>query len=481
MMQQNLIYLIIIVYFLGMLIIGWFSSLKIKGLVDFLVAGRRLGFLLATATMFATWFGAESVMGTAGTVYQQGLKGVIADPFGASLALILAGLFYAVAFYRLKLLTVVDLFEKYYNRSLEIFASILMIPVYIGWLGAQIVAIGYIFSTFTEIQPTLGMVIGTLVLLTYTITGGMWAVTLTDFFQMFILILGILILFPFVLKSSGGLTTILNSTPKEFFHFFPQQHTFSVWSTFLGKWFIIGLGCVVGQDLIQRSLSSKNEKVAKWSAIVAGVIYFLLGSVIILIGFAGKIILPDLETPELLIPTLAKKFLLEIHPLFFSIFICGLLAAIMSSADSSLLAGVSLFVNNLIYKSNPDLSQEKILFLNRTAVIIFTLLSMIIALYVQQIYNLMVNSWATLLVAILVPSTVALFTKKYTNIYAGWASMILGIGVWLGYIFISTGKFMIDDTTMNYFYSAAFFGFLASILGYFFTYHITKILRISNM
>ncbi|MEN3013567.1 MAG: sodium:solute symporter family protein [Endomicrobiia bacterium] len=468
------------IYFSGMLFIGWFTSYKVKNLTDFLVAGRKLGFILATATMFATWFGAESVMGTAATVYKQGLKGVIADPFGASLALILAGLFYAVAFYKLKLLTVVEVFGLHYNKKLETFATLLMLPVYIGWLGAQIVAIGYIFSVFTQLPPNLGMILGTAVVLIYTLTGGMWAVTITDFFQMIILIVGIIAILPFVLKNAGGLIHILHSTPKEFFNFLPEKNTFSMWSTFLGKWFIIGLGCVVGQDLIQRSLSSKNEFVARWSAIVAGIIYFVLGIVIITIGLASRIILPDIETPELLIPILAKKFLFELHPFIFSIFICGLLAAIMSSADSSLLAGVSLFVNNIVYKNFPTLSEKTLLLLNRISTVIFTILSMFTALYIQQIYNLMVNSWATLLVAILVPSTVALFMKKYVNIYSGWISMISGIVVWLGYIFITTKKFVIDDTTMDYFYSASLFGFLASIFGYFISYNIIKLLKKFN-
>ena len=107
---------IISVYLLVMLGIGWWSSKSVKGTADFFVAGRRLGIVLATATMFATWFGAGSSMGTAGTVYKQGLKGVISDPFGASLALILAGLFYTVAFRKLKFLTVIDIFGKIWGK-----------------------------------------------------------------------------------------------------------------------------------------------------------------------------------------------------------------------------------------------------------------------------------------------------------------------------------------------------------------------------
>jgi len=449
-----------------MLLIGFWSSRKIKDTTDFLIAGRRLGLVLATATMFATWFGGESVIGTAGTVYKQGLYGIISDPFGASLALILAGLFYAAAFRRLNLLTVVDIFEKFYSRRLEILATILMIPVYIAWLGAQIVATGLTFSTFTNIEPNLGMLIAGGVIVIYTICGGMWAVTLTDFVQMLILILGIITIFPFVITDAGGIKNVISSTPKEFFIIFPQTKNFSSWLTYFGKWSMLGLGCVVGQDLIQRSLSSRTESIARWSSILAGIIYFIMGIIIIFIGLSARFVIPNLEHSELLIPTLANKYLAGIHQFLFGIFICGLIAAIMSSADSSLLAATSLFTNNIIAKSYPNISKKAFLLLNRIATIVITLLAVIIAIYVKQVYNLMVNSCTTLLVSIFVPTSVALFFKKFVNTISCWCSMLGGFFVWIGYIFLTTGKFVIDDTTMNIFYQAGSLGFLTSLLMY---------------
>lgn len=463
-------------YLLSMLAIGWLSSKKVKNTTDFLIAGRQLGLLLATGTMFATWFGSESIMGTAGTVYRIGLRGVIADPFGASFVLVFAGLTYAVAFRKMNFLTVVDIFNKFYSKKLEIFAAILMIPVYIGWLGAQIVAIGFISSTFTGINPEVGMYIGALVVLLYTLSGGMWAVTITDLVQMIILICGILTILPFVLSNCGGIKNVISNTPKDFLAILPADTSFNSISTFLGKWFIIGIGCAVGQDLIQRSLSSKTENVARWSAIIAGIIYFLIGCVVIFIGLAARIILPDLQNSENLIPILADKFLNKIHPLLFALFLSGLLAAIMSSADSSLLAAVSIFCNNIFIRIVNNTTQDKLLFVNRITTIVIVILSMFIALNVQQIYNLMVNSWSTLLVSIFVPTTVALFLRRFVNKVACWTSMILGFLTWAGFIVFNTGGFIINDETMDVFYRASFLGFLASIVGYFITYFTVKIL-----
>ncbi|MCS7151252.1 MAG: sodium:solute symporter family protein [Endomicrobia bacterium] len=463
-------------YLLSMLFIGWLSSKKVKDTTDFLVAGRRLGFLFATATMFATWFGSESVMGTAGTVYRVGLRGVIADPFGASFVLILAGVSYAVAFRRMNFLTVTDLFGKFYSKETEIFASLLMMPVYIGWLGAQIVATGLLFYTFTGISPDIGMLLGTAVVLIYTLSGGMWAVTITDFIQMIILIAGIIVILPFVIQNCGGINNVINNTPKEFLTIFPQEWNFNTLSTFLGKWFIIGLGCAVGQDLIQRSLSSKTEQVARWSAITAGIIYFIIGCIVIFIGLAARIMMPGLENSENLIPILANKYLGNVHPFLFALFISGLLAAIMSSADSSLLAAVSIFCNNIFQKVYPNVAAVNLLLVNRITTVVVVILSMLIALHVKQIYNLMVNSWSTLLVSIFVPSTVALFMKKFTSVTACWVSMVSGFIVWAGYIIFKTGKFIICDETIDVFYQASFLGFLSSVVGYFCTFLVAKLL-----
>ena len=180
--DSNLIVLIgVIIYMTGMLLVGYWSSRRIHNLADFLVAGRSLPFYLATATLFATWFGAGPCMGSAGTAYSEGLMGVISDPFAAGVSLILAGFFYVAFLRRLKLLTVTDIFGRYYSKNSEIFASLLMVPVYIGWLGSQMVALGYILHALTGIDSLYGIIIGAIIVLLYTIAGGMWAVTLTDF------------------------------------------------------------------------------------------------------------------------------------------------------------------------------------------------------------------------------------------------------------------------------------------------------------
>ncbi len=458
--MSNMVVSGVLIYMVGMLAVGYWSSKRIKNLADFLVAGRRLPFYLAVATLFATWFGAGSCMGASGTAYQKGLLGVISDPFAAGLSLILAGMFYVGFLRRLELLTVTDIFGRYYSRNSEIFASILMVPVYIGWLGSQMVALGYILHTLTGIDPLLGIVIGGAIVLLYTFAGGMWAVTLTDFIQVTILVTGLLIIFPVVMNHIGGFNVLIQSTPREFWRIIPPDAGRSEWTAYFGQWALMGLGCIVGQDLIQRSLASKNEKVAKNSAITAGACYILIGMIPIMLGFAGRIIMPGLENAEHLMPNLAIKFL---PPFMLVIFLGALISAIMSSADSSLLAATSLTTNNIILRIFPNIKEKNILPLARAATIVLAIVSMAVALYVKQIYNLMVNSWATLFVGIFVPVTAALYWKK-ANRLAAWCSMISGTAVWIGYIIIKTGT--LQEVSDPIFYKAAAYGGIVSFLSY---------------
>ncbi|OGW74869.1 MAG: hypothetical protein A2Z72_02400 [Omnitrophica bacterium RBG_13_46_9] len=222
----------------------------------------------------------------------------------------------------------------------------------------------------------------------------------------------------------------------------------------------MGLGCIVGQDLIQRSLASKNEKIAKYSAITAGVCYIMVGTIPIMLGLAGRLIMPGLEDPEHVMPNLAIEFL---PPFLLMLFMGALISAIMSSADSSLLAATSLMTNNVILKIFPRVKRKNLLPLARVTTVIVAVISVGVAIRVKQIYHLMVNSWATLFVGIFVPVTAALYWKK-ANKLAAWVSMVSGTATWLGYIFLNTGNF--QEISDPIFYKAAAYGGAVAFVSY---------------
>ena len=441
-----------------MAVIGYLASRRVKTLDEYLIAGRRLPLFLAVPTVVATWFGAGSSMGVSGAVYSQGFYGVVADPFGCSLALLISGLVFAAPFRRLKLLTISDLLGKAYGERFEKASSILVLPFYIGTLASQMLAMGYVFQLVTQAPLSAGILIAAVIVVTYTMSGGMWAVTLTDFIQFGMLGLGLCTLVPVVLGQLHDTPSVVSTFLQEFKSVFPDtNHASFSWLSYSGRVLMTGLGAIMGQDLLQRFLASKNESVARLSGIIGAMLYMLLGCIPLFIGIAGRDIFPHLEVPEHLIPLLAKEYL---TPFAFMIFSCGLFSATMSTADSYLLAGTTLITHNVILKIWPMNEEKRKLRLVRLVNLVIALIAIALAFTGQSIFNLMVHSGTILFVAIFVPATVALFYAHYANELSAWASVICGMSSWLSYLYFCS------DLSEDHLFASASFGALISLMIY---------------
>ncbi len=446
-------------YFALMALIGCLASRRVKTMEDYLIAGRSLPFYLALPTIVATWFGAGSSMGVSGTVYSQGFYGVIADPFGCSFALLIAGLFFAAPFRRLRLLTISDLLGNVYGKKYELVSSLIVLPFYIGTLASNMLAVGYVFQIVSGMNLELGVVIGALIVLTYTISGGMWAVTLTDFIQLGLLSLGLIILLPICFQQVSNPAVIFNTFYSELKTLTPHQDPSFSWLAYSGRILMTGLGAIMGQDLLQRFLASRSESVARYSGIVGAFVYLLLGSIPLLIGIAGREIFPNLETPEHLLPLLAKEYL---SPVIFTIFSCGLFSAIMSTADSYLLAGTTLLTNNVLLKIKHISTEKSKIRLLRVVNLGISCVAFCLALSGHSIFNMMVHSGTILFVAIFVPASAALFWKG-ANTSAAWMSLVCGIMGWLGFLVFG------GTITEDLLFSSATFGALSSGSAYLLT------------
>ena len=432
----------IVIYMIGMLLVGFWCSRRIKGLGDFLVAGRRLPLWMATATLLATWFGAGSSMGVAATVYSGGLGDVIADPFAASLSLIIAGVFVVGLLRRAKCLTVTDIVSRRYGKWAGVYTSLWMVPVYVGWLGAQVMGMGIILQILTGMDKLYGTLIAAAVVLTYTMVGGMWAVTMTDVIQVSLIVLGLLVIVPGAVHQAGGWNEVFARVPAAELSLAPGPEVTGLTDLvyYCGSWIVMGLGCVVGQDVIQRALSSRNDQIAVSSSIMAGFFYAAIALVPITIGFAARIVFArhgvelsgDLENQVL--PNMAILILGQLHPIILVLFLSALISAIMSSADSSLLAGSSLLVNNVISPLFPRLNDSRLLGITRITTLLLTIIAMFLALKVDSIYRLMINSWASQLVIIFIPVITALYVPKASKSCA-WAAMAVATVFWLTYVF----------------------------------------------
>src|SRR6187551_2249631 len=184
----------VIAYLMVSIAIGLVASTRVHNTKDYAVAGRHLPLPVVMATVFATWFGAEAVFGVSATFVQEGLNGVVADPFGSSMCLIIAGIFFSTQLYKLNIITLGDFYRMRYNRTVEVLTTIAIVVSYLGWVAAQIKALGLIFNLITQgaVSEEMGMVMGMAIVLTYTTLGGMLAVAVLDFVQMIVVIGGLL-------------------------------------------------------------------------------------------------------------------------------------------------------------------------------------------------------------------------------------------------------------------------------------------------
>jgi len=444
------------IYMVFMLFIGWYASKRISTTTDYVVAGRRLGIFFCTGTLFATWFGSGTCMGGAGNAYIFGNQGVIFDPWGAAVCLLLTGFFFARLMRRGRYITLVDLFELRYGKSMGLLATSSLSIAEMGWVGAQLVAFGTIINYFSGIPLSMGITISTAILVVYTYLGGMWAVTLTDVFQMIILMVGMTAMLLVAIPLAGGWEAIFSNDPTNMmginqWSFIPTPEAaanpemgnagfmyytgYVGWFYWLAAWLAIGFGSIPAQDLMQRVLSAKDEKTASHSSYLAGLLYVTVGMMPVIIGMIYFRLNPDLSIDDALNKILLLMAVEHLHPFFAVVFVSALVAALMSSSDSAILAASSIIGYNGYKYFKPDADERQTLKLTKLMVPIVTIVSLMLALYFQVIYNLMVIAWSLLLVSLFVPYVCAYFWKKANN-YGAIAAFCGGLVVWIISYFI---------------------------------------------
>ena len=405
----------IVLYLVLSISIGLFAATRVHNTKDFVVAGRHLPLPVVTATVFATWFGAETVLGISATFVKDGLGGVVADPFGSSLCLILAGLFFAAKLYRLNLLTIGDYYRLRFNRTVEIACTLAIVGSYLGWVSAQIKALGLVFSVITAgaiSQPT-GMIIGAAIVLTYTTFGGMLSVAVLDFVQMIVIMAGMLFIAWVVSGLTGGVGTVVaHAAEAGKLDFFPEASA-AAWIPFVGAWVTMMLGSIPQQDVFQRITSAKNEKTAVRGSVLGGSIYFFFAFVPMFLAYSATLIDPKMfgslleKDSQLVLPTL----ILEHTPLFAQVVFFGaLLSAIMSCSAATLLAPSVTFSENIIRNAVPRMTDRAFLWTMRITLVCFAVIVLINALASNEtIFKMVENAYKVTLVTAFVPLAALLF------------------------------------------------------------------------
>ena len=428
----------VILYWVISVGIGLYAARYVKNSRDYAVAGRSLPIYVVTATVFATWFGSETVLGIPASFLKDGLNGVVADPFGSSLCLIFVGLFFARPLYRMNLLTIGDYYRQKFGRTVEVLVTICIVVSYLGWVAAQIKALGLVFNVVSggAITMEVGMIVGAASVLVYTLMGGMWSVAITDFLQMIIIVIGMLYIGWEVSGMVGGpVVVVQHAAAAGKLNFWPGTGGGGreiLW--FFAAWITMMLGSIPQQDVFQRVASSKDEKTAGRASILGGTLYFGFAFIPMFLAYSATMIDPKMvaglidKDPQLILPTLIMTKV----PVFAQVMFFGaLLSAIKSCASATLLAPSVTFTENILKGLLPTQTDRQFLFGMRCVVLVFTMIVTLFALHTESsIYKMVENAYKITLVAAFVPLAFGLYWKPATR-QGALAAIVLGLASWI--------------------------------------------------
>ena len=452
---------LVIAYLLVTIAIGLVAAKRVKTSADFAIAGRHLPLAMIVTTTFATWFGAETVLGIPAKFVNSGLNGVVEDPFGAGSCLILVGLFFAGKLYRMNLLTISDYYRERYGRSVEVICSIIIMVSYLGWVSAQVTALGLVFNLLSGgvISMPWGMTIGVVSVLAYTLFGGMWSVAITDFMQMIILVVGLATLAVYAGDQAGGADKVIAlAVSQDLFKFLPEPNMKDI-LFFLAAAITIMFGSIPQQDVFQRVMSANSLNAATKGPIIGGICYILFAFVPMFLVVSALIIMPEQaaqliqEDPQKVLPTLVMTqmpFVMQV--LFFG----ALLSAIKSCASATLLAPSVTFTENIWRQFFPHQGDKQSLLAMRVTVLVFSALVLLYAIQMQgsSIYEMVSGAYQVTLVGAFIPLLFGLYWSKATTQGAIF-SIALGLLTWLLLLMTPAGEE----------FPAQLAGFLASFAG----------------
>jgi solute:Na+ symporter, SSS family len=433
MSSVNPVVLGVLGYVLLQFAIGAWVSRSIYTERDYINAGRQLGLGIAAFSVFATWFGAEAIVGTAGTVYSEGLVGATIDPFGYAAALLIVGVTIAVPLWNRGYVTFADLFRERYSQTVERLAIVLILPGTIIWGAAQIRAFGQVMGAVSDLPLFAGIVIATAVVIAYTVLGGLMADAITDFIQAIAVILGLVILAVIVGLEAGGVITGLENVEPQRLAYFSVGETGPL--ELLEQWAIPIFGTMVSVELIARILGTNSPATARNACLLGGGLYLAVGLIPVYLGLVGPSLLPGMAEPEQLVPQLAEKYLPTV---LYVMFAGAVISAILSTVDSVLLSGGSIISHNIVAPLRPGLSEAGRVRAARGCVVALGLVAFAIALRSTTIHELVETASSIGSAGLIVVAVFGLFTR-FGGPAAAIAALLTGALVWFaGMIFSFT-------------------------------------------
>lgn len=439
----------VIAYLCLTVCVGLYASRLVGGSKDFMVAGRSLPLYMNFTCVFATWFGAETVLSVSASFASEGLSSIPGDPFGFSVCLILVALFFARTFYRMNLLTIGDFYHKRFGKTVEVLTSLVITLSYLGWSAAQLTALGLVLSVLGQhagaewLTLNRGILMGAGVVIVYTALGGMWSVALTDMIQTAVIIVGLIIIASLMAYLAGGFGNVYEAASDSGrLRLFPQGGS-REWWVFVAGFLTAALGSIPQQDVFQRVTSAKDESTAVRGTLLGGGFYFLFAFVPMFIAFAATLIDPSYAErfameDEREMQRALPQVVLDMMPFWAQVIFFGaLVSAILSTASGTLLAPSSLFVENVLRPFTHKLSDRGMLRLLRIVLVVFAGLVTYQAVTSNEtMYDMVQGAYSVPLVGALVPLVLGMYWKRATT-QGALVSIISGITVWLLMLFLA--------------------------------------------
>ena len=400
-------YVIIALYFIVMIAVGFIAMRFTKTQEDYLVAGRRLSFPLFFGCMAALALGGGSTIGSTQLGYEFGFGGIWLN-VSIGIGLVLAGLLVTTKLSKLRALSVNEVVGGSYGPTARIFSSVLTLIYTLTLSVVQVIAIGTIISGILGLDPTLSMLTGGGVVILYTLLGGMWSVTMTDIVQFVIKTVGILILAPlFCVTAAGGWESLISKVPEAYLSIgnmgFDKSFAYIV---------LYVPGLIIGQDIWQRIFTAKNQTVSKAGTICAGAYSVLYAFATVIIGMSVAVLLPELSNTQ-------NAFVTGIS-LFLPVGVRGLvlaaaMAATMSVSSGTILAASTILYNDLFLrfldKAPHRVNQVQI---TRMCALLIGAIVMICALWINDVLVGIDISYGYLSGCVFVPLVASFVLKRFS-------------------------------------------------------------------
>lgn len=436
--------------------IGIWVSRRIKTNADFILAGRSLGPGLLAFSVFATFFGAEAIVGTGGNVYSKGLAGSQTDPFTYGIAILLVGALLAKRLWKSGIVTFADFFANRYAPWVGKLVVIVLLPGSIFWAGAQIRAFGNIVSAATGLDVQVAITIAVIVVVAYSVLGGLLADAWTDFVQGIAVLLGLLVLLIVLINELGGVSQAISGVAAE------RLDPFVVGEggllALLERIAVPLCGTVVAIEIISRFLGARSAEVAVRGTLIGAVLYIIAGFMPVTIGLVAPSLLPNLDNPEQIIPVLAEKLLPSI---LYVMFAGAIISAILSTVDTVLLASAAQVAHNIVSAARPNQPTSAQLLTTRLTVVALAIVAYALAFTSGSVKQLVETASAAGSSGVFIVAMMGLFTSlggpaaAATTIVMGlvsWSVCHWGLGIETPYL----ASLALSAATYGLFVAASF-------------------------